>query len=260
MSHKSILLILVVFGHLLGFYWLDIATRYVPLQRPNNSSLLVDFIVRETPPQQTVSIISNQTKQVDVAKPLKRIRKTNTIAPIVPSERVVTPTLTLINKDGSILLPQQTRDAFLNNIENREFAVQRKGLDDMQKLLHRPVSLEFKSTVFEDDWQGDQPRLARVLAEAVEKSTVRIKIPIPGRPGAYLRCNMAVIVMGGSCGFTANDDGYFVRGDDPNTLSPEEDSQCKAWWDLIVSAKTQALWRKTKKLYQQECEKPLEKR
>ena len=258
MSHKSILLILVVFGHLLGFYWLDIATRNVPLPRTESSALLIDFITRETPPE-PVRIISTQAEQVDVAKPLKRIRKINTIASTVPSERVVTPTLTLINKDGSILLPQKTRDAFLNDVEKREFDVQHKGLDDMQKLLHRPVALEYKSTVFGGDWQGDRPRLERVLAEAVEKSTVRLKIPIPGRPGAYLRCDMAILVMGGSCGFTANDDGYFVRDDDPNTLSVEEDLQCKAWWDLIVSAKTQALWRKTKKLYQQECEKPLAK-
>ena len=258
MSHKSILLILVVFGHLLGFYWLDNATRYVSLQPISDSALLVDFIVRETPPE-PVRIISTQAEQVDVAKPLKRIRKINTIASTVPSERVVTPTLTLINKDGSILLPQKTRDAFLNDVEKREFDVQHKGLDDMQKLLHRPVALEYKSTVFEGDWQGDRPRLERVLEKAIEKTTVKVKIPVPGRPGAYLRCGIVILAMGGGCGFTANDDGYFVRDDDPNTLSVEEDLQCKAWWDLIVLAKTQALWRKTKKLYQQECEKPLAK-
>lgn len=249
----------MVFGHLLGFYWLDIATRYVPLQPISDSVLLVDFIVREAPPEQTVSIISNQVKQFDVAKPLKRIRKINIIASTVPSERVVTPTLTLINKDGSILLPQKTRDAFLNDVEKREFDVQHKGLDDMQKLLHRPIALEYKASVFEQHWQGDKPRLERVLEKAIEKTTVKVKIPVPGRPGAYLRCGIVILAMGGGCGFTANDDGYFVRDDDPNTLSVEEDLQCKAWWDLIVSAKTQALWRKTKKLYQQDCEKPLAK-
>jgi hypothetical protein len=165
----------------------------------------------------------------------------------------------LINKDGSIILPTQTRDAFLDAIDDREFAVQRDGLDAMEKLLDRPVALEYNATVFEAGWQGDKPRLSRILEEAVSKSTVRVKIPIPGRPGAYLRCGIAILAMGGSCGFTANDDGYYVRGDDPDTLSREEDRQCKAWWDLIVAAKTQALWRKTKQLYQQECEKPLAK-
>jgi hypothetical protein len=245
--------------HLLGFYWLDIATRYVPLQRPNDSALLVDFIVREKSPDQPARTITFQTEQVNLAKPEKRTQKTKIIAQTTPNIQLAPSTLSLINKDGSIVLPQQTRDAFLNNIENREFDVQRKGLDDMQKILHRPVALEYKSTVFEGDWQGEQPRLERILAEAVEKSTVRVKIPIPGRPGAYLRCGIAILAMGGGCGFTANDDGYFVRGDDPNTLSVEEDRQCKAWWDLIVAAKTQNVWRKTKKLYQQECEKPLAK-
>jgi hypothetical protein len=245
--------------HMLGFYWLDLATRYVPLQHTSDSSLLVDFITREIVPEQPALSVPSQTMPANVAKPENHTQKTKIIAQRSANEQLAPPTLTLINKDGSILLPQQTRDAFLNNIENREFDVQRKGLDDMEKILHRPVALEYKSTVFEGDWQGDKPRLERILAEAVEKSTVRVKIPIPGRPGAYLRCGIAILAMGGGCGFTANDDGYFVRGDDPNTLSPEEDRQCKAWWDLIVSAKTQALWRKTKKLYQQECEKPLAK-
>ena len=248
-----------MFGHLLGFYWLDMATRYVPLQPISDSALLIDFIERKTQPQQPDRLIPNHAKRVDLVKPQKRIRKINTITSTVPSERVVTSQLTLISKDGSILLPQKTRDAYLNDVEKREFDVQHKGLDDMQKLLHRPIALEHKASVFEQDWQGDKPRLERVLEKAIEKTVVTVKVPIPGRKGAYLRCDIVVLAMGGSCGFTANDDGYFVRNDDPNTLSVEEDLQCKAWWDLIVSAKTQTLWRKTKKQYQQECEKPLAK-
>ena len=53
-------------------------------------------------------------------------------------------------------------------------------------------------------------------------------------------------------------DGSFVLPDDPNTLSPEEDKQCQAWWDLIVSSKTQGEWRRTRTLYDQECRKPLQ--
>lgn len=260
MSRKSTLLIIIIGLHLLAFYWLDIATRYVPLQRTTDSVLLVDFIVREIPPIQPIHQVSIVKNAANTAKPLKRVQKTKIKSPTTPSERIEPSTLTLINKDGSIFLPQQTRDAFLDDIENREFDVQHKGLDDMPKLLDRPVALEYKASIFEKDWQGDKPRLDRALEKAVDKTTLKIKIPIPGRPGAYLRCGIAILAMGGSCGFTANDDGYFVRDDDPNTLSPEEDRQCKAWWDLIVSAKTQALWRKTKKLYQQECEKPLAKR
>jgi hypothetical protein len=70
---------------------------------------------------------------------------------------------------------------------------------------------------------------------------------------------LMVLAATGGCGFTANDDGYFVARDDPDTLSPEEELQCRVWWDLIVSSKTQGEWRRTRRLYEQECQKPLSK-
>ena len=91
----------------------------------------------------------------------------------------------------------------------------------MDALLKRPVALEYRATRFEADWQGDRPRLERVLETAVEKTTATVKIPVPGRPGAFLQCKLAVLAAAGGCGFTANDDGYFVAKDDPATLSPE---------------------------------------
>lgn len=158
--------------------------------------------------------------------------------------------------DGRVLVPQQTLDAFLRNGQSRDFDLQRPGLDDMDALLKRPVALEYRATRFEADWQGDRPRLQRVLETAVEKTTATVKIPVPGRPGAYLQCKLTVLAAGGACGFTANDDAYFVAKDDPDTLTQEEERQCRAWWDLIVSAKTQAVWRRTRTLYEQECRKP----
>ncbi len=259
MTQKNALLAIIVLGHIAALYFLDLATRYTPSTPAADSALLVDFIVRELSPVQPVRLDPATLAKAENPPPQNRILREKNQAYVAQRERIDAPALTLINKDGSIILPTQTREEFLNAIDDREFAVQRDGLDAMEKLLDRPVALEYKSTVFEGDWQGDKPPLERILEQAVEKSTVRIKIPIPGRPGAYLRCGIAILAMGGSCGFTANDDGYYVRGDDPDTLSPEEDRQCKAWWDLIVSAKTQALWRKTKQLYQQECEKPLAK-
>ncbi|MFM6988451.1 MAG: hypothetical protein ACKOXG_07275 [Arenimonas sp.] len=158
--------------------------------------------------------------------------------------------------DGSVLVPQQALDQFLRNGQSRDFDVQRPGLDDMDALLKRPVALEYRATRFDADWQGERPRLERVLEAAVEKTTATVKIPIPGRPGAFLQCKLAVLAAGGTCGFIANDDGYFVARDDPDTLNPEEERQCQAWWDLMVSAKTQAAWRRTRALYEQECRKP----
>lgn len=259
MTQKHILLFVVVLGHLFALYWLDVASRYTPVPHVADQALLVDFIVREKKPVKDLRIALNKINPVVVAVLPVQAKKNKSQPSKISSKPDSESTLALINKDGSIILPKQTREAFLNDTENRQFAVQHKGIDDMEKLLDRPVVLDYQASMFDKDWQGDKPRLSRILEEAVSKSTVRVKIPIPGRPGAYLRCGVAILAMGGSCGFTANDDGYFVRADDPDTLSPEENRQCQAWWDLIVSAKTQALWRKTKQLYRQECEKPLAK-
>jgi hypothetical protein len=217
----------------------------------------VDFIIRERKAAPESQKTADAQSTSNASRPA--IRPTERKEPVKQAATEPASVLTLINKDGSLILPEQTREAFLSDIEDRQFDVQKKGLDDMEKLLRRPQALEYRATVFDKGWQGDRPPIERVLEEAVKKSTVRVKIPIPGRPGAYLRCGLAILAMGGGCGFTANDDGYFVRADDPDTLSPEEDRQCAAWWDLIVSAKTQALWRKTRKLYEQECRKPLAK-
>jgi hypothetical protein len=54
-----------------------------------------------------------------------------------------------------------------------------------------------------------------------------------------------------------NGDGHVGRVDDPDTLNPEEDRQCQAWWEQIIGAKTQELWRKTRSLYEAQCRKPL---
>jgi hypothetical protein len=258
---KSALLASIVLAHALALYWLALATRYTPAKAVLDAPISVNFIVRErqTPPGPSKSVPAvNPPDGIRSAD--ERRRKPAAAKPMeVAASPSPAPSLTLINKDGSVILPGQTRDSFLNETENRVFDVQKKGLDDMEKLLRRPQVMEYRETVFDKGWQGERPPLERLLEKAVQKSTAHIKIPVPGRPGAYLRCSIAVLALGGGCGFTANDDGYFVRADDPDTLSPEEDRQCAAWWDLIVSAKTQALWRKTRALYDQECRKPLAK-
>jgi hypothetical protein len=68
------------------------------------------------------------------------------------------------------------------------------------------------------------------------------------------------LALGGACGIDTNGYGYTGPKDDPNTLSPEEDRQCQAWWEKIVNTKTQDEWRTTRKIYEQECRKPLERR
>jgi hypothetical protein len=254
---KGILLASIVLAHALAMYWLASATRYTHPEAFIDAPVRIDFIVRE---RQAVPEPPKAAAVQDKSNAGQRtIQPTRRNAPKRQSAAEPSPTLTLINKDGSLILPERTREEFLSDIEDRQFDVRKKGLDDMDKLLYRPQALEYRATAFEEGWQGDRPPLERLLEQAVQKSTAHIKIPVPGRPGAYLRCSIAILALGGGCGFTANDDGYFVRADDPDTLSPEEDRQCAAWWDLIASAKTQTLWRKTRKLYEQECRKPLAK-
>lgn len=258
---RSLLLAAIVLAHALGLYWLALATRYTPPPSAIGTPIQVEFIVRQRQalpePLQASPVLSGSRAIRPVGKPVDQPDEREATAK--QTETHPASTLTLINKDGSLIMPERTREEFLADIDNRLFDVQKKGLDDMDKLLRRPQPLEYRATLFDKGWQGDRPPLERVLEQAVRKSSVNIKIPVPGRPGAYLRCSIAVLALGGGCGFTANDDGYFVRADDPDTLSPEEDRQCAAWWDLIASAKTQALWRKTRQLYDQACRKPLAK-
>ena len=255
MIRNAALLAVVIAAHAALLVWLAGATA-VRLTVPAFQSVTaVEFIVRRKPPQAPIAITAAEP-------PAKGPRSVNSaVAKHSPATSAGEPAPAsdaprIHSADGRVLVPQQALDAFLRNGRSPDFDVQRPGLDDMDALLKRPVALEYRATRFDADWQGDRPRLQRVLETAVEKTTATVKIPIPGRPGAFLQCKLAVLAAGGACGFTANDDGYFVPKDDPDTLSPEEERQCRAWWDLIVSAKTQAVWRRTRTLYEQECLKP----
>ena len=225
------------------------------------SVTLVDFVAKRTKPTPD-PVTELQLQDFDPSKQSKVSSQRDvpdaSAQPksLVPVEKDVEK-FRVMDSEGRILIPQKALDEFLGGAENKEFEIGRAGQNDMQKLLHRPVALEYRSTRFDKAWQGDKSELTKVLEKAVEKTTATIKIPVPGRPGAFLQCKLMVLAAGGGCGFVANDDGYFVLLDDPNTLSPEEDKQCQAWWDLIVSSKTQGEWRRTRTLYDKECRKPL---
>jgi hypothetical protein len=250
---------LVLFGHGLALWYLAVLTQFKPPPRAEQTSIQVQFITLPKPKQLAIALPTAPAAK----NPSAAVNRKTAVAakPVVVPEkpRPSDVPLKAISADGRVWIPEAARDEFLQHGQNKQFQVQRPGLDDMKKLIDRPIALEYKSTRFDADWQGDRPRLERILEKAVEKSTATVKIPIPGRPGAYLRCSIAVLALGGSCGFTANDDGYYVKADDPETLSPQEDKQCQAWWDLIVSATTQDIWRKTRDLYERECRKPLAK-
>lgn len=251
MSRNAALLAAVVAAHAALLSWLAGATGVrLPVPALQNVTV-IEFVRRPKPPREAAI-----TPAATAAASSRRVPPEQRPAASGSAGQTASAAPRTHSADGRLLVPQRALEEFLRNGQARDFDVQRPGLDDMDALLKRPVALEYRATRFNADWQGDRPRLQRVLETAVEKTTATVKIPIPGRPGAFLQCKLAVLAAGGACGFTANDDGYFVAGDDPATLSPDEDRQCRAWWDLIVSAKTQAVWRRTRMLYEQECRKP----
>ena len=256
MIRRVLLFGLILAGHLGLFLWLDAATRYRAVKQDWQTRTVVEFVMRKPPvpplpPGKSIVKDSGHTSKKVATAPSQN--KEPVKSPAEPDDRSA---LRIVDGEGRIWIPQAAKDEFLRNGQTRQFDIQRDGLDDMDALIKRPVVLDYRSTRFDAAWQGDKPRLSRLLETAVEKTTATIKIPIPGRPGAYLQCKLMVLAATGGCGFTANDDGYFVAHDDPETLSPQEELQCRAWWDLIVSAKTQAEWRRTRSLYEQECLKP----
>lgn len=256
MIRKLILFGLILAGHYGLFLWLDAATRY---RIPNLEWQTRTEVTFVAPPVPQVVEIQRRTA-VKQQTPAEQSRMAESI-PTTRSVRSHAPAdeksgLRILDSDGRVWIPQSAKDEFLTHGQTRQFDIQRSGLDDMDALLKRPVILDYRSTRFDAAWQGDKPRLTRILETAVEKTTATVKIPVPGRPGAHLQCKLMVLAASGGCGFTANDDGYFVAHDDPETLSPKEERQCRAWWNLIISAKTQAEWRRTRSLYEQECRKP----
>lgn len=259
MIRRILLFGLILAGHAGFLLWLDATTRYRILKQDWQSRTVVEFVTRKPtvpPASPDRSLAEQSVRTPEKAAPARSENQNPVKSPARPDDKAA---LRIVDGEGRIWIPQTAKDEFLGNGQSRQFDIQRDGLDDMDALLKRPVVLDYRSTRFDADWQGDKPRLTRVLEAAVEKTTATVKIPIPGRPGAHLQCSLMVLAASGGCGFTANDDGYFVARDDPETLSPLEEQQCRAWWDLIVSAKTQGEWRRTRRLYEQECLKPAAK-
>jgi hypothetical protein len=252
------LLLGIIALHALALLWLAEATRMQVLVPIGQTATQVAFVSRPKPlVAGSRTLRTARTVGHGSARPVPQSPIALGGVVTQPSDSGEIEPFRVLDSQGRVLIAKDALDAFLQGAENKSFEVGRDGQDDLRKLVDRPVALEYRSTRFDDAWQGDKPPLTRVLETAVEKTTATIRIPVPGRPGAFLQCKIMVLAAGGGCGFTANDDGYYVLPDDPDTLSPEEDRQCQAWWDLIVSAKTQGEWRRTRTLYDNECRKPL---
>jgi hypothetical protein len=178
---------------------------------------------------------------------------------VAPAPRADAP-LRLFDRDGRVDLPSDVV-ARLEDVtsDTRTFDFQRPGLMESGTFMDRQPALVYEPTAFDGYWKPNQSVLTELLEAAVEKTTKSIEIPIPGSPGSKIVCTVSVLAMGGGCGIVNNNDGYVPQLDDPETLSPEEDKQCKAWWEQIVASTGQDTWRQTRELYEFSCRKPLEK-
>ena len=223
--------------------------------------IVVDFLI-EMPPQ-VIRPAPAEAPGPSTARPLASRPRPATARPIAGTRRDAPADaeapLQLYLPDGSVRLPDGLMDALERNATDRQFDFQYPGLADAGRLLDRPPVLVYEPTRFDEYWEPDEDLLSEILRKAVEKTSKEIRIPIPGAPGRKLVCRVSLLAAGGACGVERNGGNDVVSLDDPTTLDAEEAAACQSWWDRIVDARTQDQWRATRRLYEDECRKPLEK-
>ncbi|OGT54803.1 MAG: hypothetical protein A3E01_19020 [Gammaproteobacteria bacterium RIFCSPHIGHO2_12_FULL_63_22] len=255
--------VLVVHGLVLAWWLPRLATPRHPIE--DQTAIRVEFIRDPPPVVIPVEAEVRTTEKVELPKSARPVRKRPRIQSDMPLQALPSPPtedskLELYGADGRLKVP----DDMLEQIDRkygdkRVFSYQVPRLDDAKKAFYRNPAITYEKTRFDEYWKPDQDLLTGLLSEMVEKTTKQIKIPVPGRPDSKMVCTISLLALGGGCGVLTNGSDYVGPLDDPDTLSPEEDRQCKAWWDQIVGARTQDAWRKTRKLYEELCRKPLER-
>jgi hypothetical protein len=224
----------------------------------------VDFIA--TLPPETIHAPERADTPSPDARPVAtrppRTEPTRNL-PSRPIDAVVreAPPLSLYRPDGSLRIPDEVLAKLEDNAgDDRQFDFQHPDLERAGHWLDRPPALVYEETRFEKYWKPNETLLDQVLRKAVEKTTKEVRIPIPGAPGRELVCVVSILAAGGACGVERYGSDIPRPGiDDPATLDANEAAACQAWWDRIVGATTQAEWRRTKHLYEEECRKPLAK-
>lgn len=235
-----------------------------------DSALLVTFITRperrrddEVEPDPAVPIRVRMPTPAPASTPHRALSPPRADAGVETTSIAAPASLRaeLYGADGRLRLPQATLDALkAPDADTREFSYQVPGLDRADKLLRHTEVLEYRPTRFAKMYRPTQDLLTDLLLRAVEATTPEVRIPVPGNQRAHVVCRISLLALGGSCGIDVNGEDYIPPGDDPNTLSPEEDRECQAWWDKIVAADAQDAWRKTRALYDTQCRKPLERK
>lgn len=259
------MLVLAVVIALHGFALMWLSRNAVPAPREDDSAMRIEFIdapiVIQPPPVKPVVPAKTPTRhpvRTPSAQPIAA-QALQMVEPAAPSP--TTTPQSLYGPDGRLRLPADLLDQIDRQFgDKRQFDFQVPGLNDGAKVFDRPTALAYEPTRFAQYYKPDQDLLTELLTKAVEKTTPEIRIPIPGNPKSKIVCRISLLALGGACGVETNGYGYTGPKDDPNTLNPVENRQCQAWWDKIIGAKTQDEWRATRKIYEQECRKPLERR
>lgn len=261
----SILAAVVLAHWLVLVWWLPrLATPRHAIE--DQTAIRVEFIIDSPPPAttqfgaelQSTTQFAPSTR----AKPSRKRPRIQSDAPLqaLPSPPAENSKLELYGADGRLDVPDDMLDQIDRKYgDKRVFSYQVPRLDDAKKAFYRNRAISYEKTRFDEYWKPDQDLLTGLLSELVEKSTKQIKIPVPGRPDSKMVCTISLLALGGGCGVLTNGSDYVGPVDDPDTLSPEQDRQCKAWWDQIVGASTQDAWRKTRNVYEAQCRKPLER-
>lgn len=264
---RSALMAAVIVLHVLVLGWL--LPLLDPPLRESDQPLLVEFVAPLLPEPEQVIVIPMPKLAPVAPKKLrpKRPRVSQDLQALPPASSHANapdkpaPEVEIYGADGRLKLPPDLLDQIDRKYgDRRVFSYQTPRMDEGAKLWNRPPPVVYEDTRFSQYWKPDQDILTSLLTEMVEKTTKEVRIKLPGKSNSTLVCKVSLLALGGGCGVLTPGSDYVGPVDDPNTLSPQEDRQCQAWWEQIVGANTQDIWRKTRKLYEQSCRKPLERK
>jgi hypothetical protein len=234
-------------------------------EAPEDEALLVNFIPPDPlpPPPEPPIEPAVPEAEPDARPPTRSNRPRRRPLTSQPLQvRAVPPRkrLELYGEDGRLKLPADMLEQIDRKFgDTRTFDYQVPGMERAEKLLHRPPPIVYEGTRFDEYWKPDQDLLTALLTEMVEKTTREVRVKVPGRSQSTMVCKVSLLAFGGGCGVLTPGSDYVGPVDDPDTLSPEEQKECAAWWDQIVGATTQEAWRRTRKLYESQCRKPPER-
>lgn len=228
------------------------------IEATRSEAIVVEFITRnESPPEP----VEAPPAAAGPSRPRPQAARSEASTPSTPAMAVVDQPLRLFRPDGGLQLPDTLlADIDASHPSHQGFEFQMPGVVDAGRFMERPKALEYQATQFDAYWKPDENLLEELLRKAMEATSKEVRIPIPGHPGSKIVCHVWMLAAIGTCGVRNNADGYRVERDDPSTLDEVEAKQCQIWWERIVAAESQDIWRRTRDLYERECRKPLLKR